>query len=234
MDGVLATLAIYRAAFARGGMLALGNWLVLGSAFAYGFLVIAALQVAVLLGPLGGFLITLVLAACAGSFLYLVEMMVRTSRVSLADFRRSFGVYLGDVIGVMFVLWIGFRLLDLAMAGLPQGGLIILCAHLVVLVLFNAVPELIYLGHHSALELLSESYRFIADNWIEWFPPNVILGGVLLGVWSFPVEGQVAFLAKIAVAALLLYLAMVIRGLLFLELLGTSRRGRIFRHRVGR
>ena len=36
-----------------------------------------------------------------------------------------------------------------------------------------------------------------------------------------------------AVIALFVYFAMVVRGLLYIELAGTSRRGRAFRHRAG-
>src|SRR5262249_51033993 len=124
-------------------------------------------------------------AACIGSFLYLVEMLVRTNRVTLADFQRSFGVYLWDVMGIAFVLWLVFRVLSPTIASVPQGGLILLGLKVLVLVLGNAVPELIYLGHHSTLALLAESYRFVADNWIEWFPPNILLLGIFVALERF-------------------------------------------------
>ena len=54
--------------------------------------------------------------------------------------------------------------------------------HLVLLIFLNAVPELIYLGHHGGLNLLSESYRFIGENWIEWFPPNMLLILAAVGI----------------------------------------------------
>jgi hypothetical protein len=186
------------------------------------------------LGILGGFLIAIVGAACAGSFLYLVEMMVRTSRVTLADFQRSFMVYLQDVLAVGFVLWIGGQIVGLGLAGVPQGGLMRACIGILVLVFFNAVPELIYLGHHSAVALLAESYRFIVENWIEWFPPNLLMLAALYGILQIPGEGLALGIARQGAAALFVYFAMVVRGLLFVELSTTSRRGRIFRHRSTR
>lgn len=234
MAWLATTLAMYRRAFRRAGELTLRNWRVAGTTFAYSFALTAAAIVAPGLGIVGGFLISLVWAACASSFLYLVEMILRTGTVSWADFRRSFGVYLWDVVGVTFVVWVVFAVATPALGTIPQGPGIVLAMNLVVFVFFNAVPELIYLGHHSALELLTESYRFIADNWIEWFPPTLAMAGLVLAIalWSALLSGGILFV-RAAVLALLIYFMMVARGLLFLELHGSSRRARVFRHRAG-
>jgi hypothetical protein len=225
------TLQIYRRATSRAATLALRNWPVLGSVFAYSAIVTVAANFAVLLGIMGGFLLSLVSAACMGSFLYLVEMMVRTAKVSWEDFGRSFSAYLWDVIGVMFILWI-FQLVAVpVLLQSPQGGLILLCIHIAMLVFFNAVPELIYLGHHRAMELLAESYRFVADNWIEWFPPNIILMVGFFAIWRLRPSSTMAAVLQTAALALFGYFSMVLRGLLFIELAGSSRRGRAFRYR---
>src|SRR5437868_7937276 len=208
------------------------NWAVLGSLFVYAVVMSAATALAAALGILGGFLLSLVWAACVGSFLYLVEMIVRTGRVTLEDFRRSAGVYLWDVVGVTFVLWIVFRLLAPALGTFPQGPMLLLGLYLIVLVFFNAVPELIYLGRSSSLELLGESYAFIGENWIEWFPVTFALGALVLGLAALPVPPLVEW-PKLALVALLVYYTMVVRGLLFLELHGSTRRSRAFRHRMG-
>ena len=233
MSWLTATLALYRRVFSRAGQLALRNWPVLGTVFVYAAVMTTSVLVASRLGLLGGFLLSLVWASCVGSFLYLVEMMVRTGRVSWGDFRRSFGVYVWDVVGVSFILWIVFAIATPALRTVPQGPGIILALDLVIFVLFNAVPELIYLGHCSSLELLAESYAFISDNWIEWFPPNIAAAGLLYLVASVPLGGILAW-GQTAGMALLVYVAMVARGLLFLELHGSSRRARAFRHRTGR
>jgi hypothetical protein len=107
-----------------------------------------------------------------------------------------------------------------------------LALNVVILVFGNAVPELIYLGHHSTLALLGESYRFVGENWIEWFPPNLLLIAVLV-MLNAPVLSAGMSLLQLGLTALFLYFAMVFRGLLFLELYGSSRRGRMFRYRMG-
>lgn len=232
MSWLTVTLALYRRTLARAASLTLRNWPVLGSLFVYSAVMSVAWSLAPALGILGGFLVSLVWAACVGSFLYLVEMMVRTSRVTLDDFRRSAGAYLWDVVGVTFVIWLAFRLLTPMLATVPQGPMLVLGLTLAVLVFFNAVPELIYLGRCSSLELLGQSYAFIGENWIEWFPLTIALGVLVLLVSAAPVPPALAW-AKLALVALMVSYTMVVRGLLFLELHGSSRRARAFRHRMG-
>jgi len=226
------TLALYRRTLRRAAELTLRNWPVLGSLFVYAAVMSAATVLAAALGIVGGFLLSLVWAACVGSFLSLVEMIVRSGRVTLDDFRRSAGVYLWDVVGVTFVLWIAFQLLTPALATIPQGRMLLLGLMLIVLVFFNAVPELIYLGRCSSLELLGESYAFIGENWIEWFPLTVVLGALVLALDALPLAPLLEW-PKLAAVALLVYYTMVVRGLLFLELHGSTRRSRAFRHRMG-
>lgn len=232
MTWLTTTLAMYGRAFARAGTLTLRNWPVAGTTFAYSLALTGAAALASQLGILGGFLMSLVWAGCVSSFLYLVEMMLQTGSVSLADFRRSFGVYLWDVVGVTFVVWIVFALATPALRTIPQGPGLILGLNLVIAVLFNAVPELIYLGHHSSLDLLGESYRFIADNWIEWFPAVLLMAVPLVVIVEMPLP-NVLTIARPVLLGLWVYFMMVARGLLFLELHGSSRRARAFRHRAG-
>lgn len=231
MEWFLVTLKTYQKVFERAGRLAAKNWRVLGSVFAYAAIMSVTAWMSEFLPLVGGFVISLVWAACVGSFLYLVEMIVRTSKVTLDDFRRSFGAYVWDVVGITFVLWIFFRLATPALLQLPQGYLIFLCVQIAVFVLFNAVPELIYLGHYSALALLQESYAFIAANWIEWFPANLAAAGILYAVASLPASGMAAYL-RMAVLSLLVYFVMVMRGLLFIELHATTHRSRAFKYRM--
>lgn len=231
MEWLIVTLNMYRDAFARAAVLVAKNWLVLLSVFAYSAIMWLTIPIVVSLGLVGGLILNLVTAACVGSFLYLVEMMVRTTKVSLEDFRRSFVVYVGDVIGVMFVMWVLNLLLAPILMDSQYGVALSIFASIAIFVLFNAVPELIYLGHHSSLALLAESYRFISNNWIEWFPPNLLALAVLYTILALPVAG-LGQIGQVAVASLFTYFVMVMRGLLFLELSTSSDRARRFKYRA--
>lgn len=232
MEWLAVTLALYAKVFRRAAELIGRNWPVLGTVFVYSAVLSATTIIAAPLGLAGGFLAGLVWAGCVGSFLFLVETMVRTTRVSMDDLRRSAGAYLGEVLGISFLVWIVSTLGATVLAGVPQGRAIFFAAELVALVLLNAVPELIYLGRSAALELVGASFAFVRENWVEWFPPTLAL---MAGVWglSAPALGGLASWIQAAAIALLLYFGMVVRGLLFIELHGTSRRSRAFRHRMG-
>lgn len=222
---------MYRRVFLRAAELAMRNWWVLLSVFAYASIVWAATLLLPLLGIAGGFLFSLVWSACAGSFLYVVEMMVQTSRVTPQDFRASFGAYLWDVVGVSFVLWVFWMVVMPALQQMPQGYAVLQCIRLAGFVLFNAIPELIYLGRYTSLQLFSESFTFIGNNWIEWFPANLVAVAMVTLVWEAPLADPLSYL-QLAAVSLLIYFTMIMRGLLFLELHGTSRRGRAFKYRI--
>ena len=82
----------------------------------------------------------------------------------------------------------------------------------------------------SGLELISASYNFIVENWIEWLVPNLILfaaGYFLLDyfdslLFGLPVFVQL-FLSALVLGLLLTYF-MIFRGFLFSQLHGTTRR----------
>ncbi len=232
MDWLITTAALYSRVLGRAAVLAIGSWPMAAVVLAYGSVMGVATFLMFNIGALGGFLPPLALAFCGGSFLYCVEAVVRTGKATMNDFRSSLGAYFSDVLGVMFALWI-FQLLASFLGGTPYGLAITMFSSLLVWVFFNATPELIYLGHHSTMDLLGESYRFILQNWIEWFPLNIALGLVVLAFWNLPSGGVLVFSVKAFTGGMLIYFAMVMRGLLFLELNDSSRRSRIFRHRAG-
>lgn len=234
VESLVVTLEMYRRAFGRGAILAVKNWPVLGSLFVYQGVLALGAEAAGYLGIIGGFLMSILRAACFGSLLYLVEMIVRTGKVSWGDFGRSFGVYLWDFVAVFFAFWVFSQLSTLVLSQLPQGHVIFVCLILVAFVLFNAVPELIYLGHYNLATLLARSYEFVANNWIEWFPPNLLLAVGFIILWGYPTNSPVAWVVQGAVSALFFYFAMIVRGLLFIELDGSTRRSRLFRHKMGR
>ncbi len=231
MEWFWVTWSMYRRVFKRAAALAGRNWPVLLTTFAYMLIMSVAALLAPLFGLVGGLLLTLVWAACVGSFLYLVEMIVQTSRVTLQDFRGSFGAYLWDVVGVSFVLWVFWMIVTPALHRTPHGYAIVQCIQLAGFVLFNAVPELIYLGRCTSLQLFAESYAFIGSNWIEWFPANLAAAAVIYPVASAPLAEPLSYL-QLGFVSLLVYFAMIMRGLLFLELQGTSRRGRAYKYRI--
>jgi hypothetical protein len=105
-------------------------------------------------------------------------------------------------------------------------------------ILLNPVPEFIYQTRTSGLELLSASYNFIVENWLEWLVPNILItiaGFFLLrflsaAIWALPFLVQ-WFVIAFGLGLFLTYF-MTFRGFLFAELHGTTRRSRMYRYKA--
>ena len=232
------TLWMYGMALKRAWECVRKNLVVSFAPLGYSLVLSAAAIVALPLGILGGFLLGLVAQACASSGLYLVKNMIDSGKTGLDDFVRGFTVYIWELITIAFMLWIPLRLADTALATVPNGALIYFCIEVALYILLNPVPELIYRSRTTGIELLSASYNFIVENWIEWLVPNIVLAAIgytLLGQldpmlfgWPYFVR---LFLHWFALGLFLTYM-MTFRGFLFIELHGSSRRSRIYRYRA--
>lgn len=230
MEWLTVTAQLYRQVYSNGVQLAAKNWPVLFTVLIYSTVLELGARLVAPFGMIGGFAMSLLFAACVSSCLSLVETIVRTSKATLEDFRSSFGTYLYDVLGVSFVSWIFFTLVTPMIAQSAQGAILLVCLEIAIFVFFNAVPELIYLGRFTVLQLLGESYSFVTENWIEWFPVTLFFLAAFIGLSLLP--PQIPSLVQSCLLGALLYLALIVRGLLFLELHGSSRRSRAFRYRA--
>jgi len=242
------TAGIYGRALRLGVRLLVGNVILVVPALALliapvvaGF-VLAPLSVGSAGGLMRGMITVLIQSACFSALLACTGEVIRTRRLVLADVRAGFVAYLGDVINVRFVLWI------ITFVSATFGGLASVLVLLATLTFFNAVPELIYLGCYGTADLLTASYRFIGERWVEWFPLNALLlwilfvvmtAGSLAGAPAVALTGGgalgdgVALVLTLLATAVALAFAMLVRGLLFLELTESSRRARAFRQASG-
>lgn len=218
------TLAMYGRVFRRAAELLGRNWQVALLASAYVLALGMLGGVLTPFGLVGGIIWTTARAAACGSWLVFVEQVVRNGRANLRDLPSSFGTYFGDMLNIFFLLFLG----QFALLQFPFLFILFLLAALVFL---NAVPEIVYLGRSSTMELLAESYRFIGANWIEWFPPNLVLIVVLAAVHALLPPSPFGVVRAVGIGFVLAYL-FIMRGLLFLELTTSSRRAREFRRRA--
>jgi hypothetical protein len=238
MEQIKAIFWIYKTCLIRTVELVRGNLGIIFAPIAYGLALSAAALLLAPLGFIGGMVLGVVLAACASSALYLIENVVRMGKASLQDFTRGFSVYIWEILTIAFIFWIPMRLLAQFAFTTPNGPLLYLGVQILLYVIFNAVPELIYQGRVSGLALLSASYQFIVENWIEWLLPNLLVGvaGYLLRNLVYQLVTPVPFflqyfLVETAFGLFLTFL-MIFRGLLFSELNGTTRRSRVYRYKA--
>jgi len=230
------TLWIYALALRRSWECVMKNWVVSFAPLVYA----AGLSlVGSILGPfgiIGGVLFNLARLACISSGLCLIENMVRMGKADFDDFLKGFSTYLWELVQISFILWIPLQVLAMVLASTPNGGLIYFLIKIILYILLNPVPEFIYQTRSSGIELLSASYNFIVENWIEWFLPNIIITVVgyflrnALSVVTLGLPGFVRlFIVNFGFGLCLTYF-MLFRGFLFAELHGTTRRSRVYRY----
>jgi hypothetical protein len=233
-----ATLWLYATALRRSWESLLKNWVVSLAPWAYaGLLSIVALMVAPL-GMIGGLVLGLATQACISSGLYLVKNIVEGRRADFKDFINGFTVYLWELLGIAFVVWIPMRVLAMALASTPNGGLIFGLIQVALYILLNPVPELIYQTRSSGIGVISDSYYFVVENWLEWLLPNIVL--TIAGYWilnflraisiGLPSVMQI-FIVAVGMGLCLSYF-MIFRGFLFAELHGSTRRSRAYRYKM--
>lgn len=203
------------------------------------------------LGLVGSLILGLVLALCTSSYLSFLAGVVNGNRIGLQDLVDSWRPYFGSVITILFFLSIVQYTLVLLLPPAPGTEVVRVLVNLVLLVILNPVPEIIYQGRSEGLNILQESVEFLRESGVEWFLPLVVL--VLLSfvfpapILMMPLEigrltfptfggeglllGSGAGLVWAVVSAFLLFVLMVFRGLLFRALAGGTRRQRIYRSR---
>jgi hypothetical protein len=236
MKMIQVALWLYSSALQKSWQSVRKNWVVSLAPVVYGIILSVCITLVAPLGIIGGFIYSLVSAACASSALYLIKHLVDSGRTDINDFLTGFTVYIWDVITISFILWIPMQVAAMGLVSVPNGMLLFFLLRLGVFVLLNAVPELIYQGRASGLELIGASYNFIVENWLEWLTPNLLcalVGYFLLGLIDALLVGLPAYVETFLSAILLgfcLTYFMTFRGFLFRELHGTTRRSRLYRY----
>jgi len=238
MSTVQATLWIYAKALRRSWESLLKNWVVSFAPFAYAALLSILAFIVASLGIIGGLVLGLASQACISSGLHLIKNIVESGRADLKDFINGFTVYLWELLGIAFILWIPMRVLAMALASAPNGGLIFALIQIAIYILLNPIPELIYQTHASGLGLISESYNFIVENWLEWLLPNIVLtiaGYLILNILNAITTGLPGVVQVFIIAVgmgLCVSYFMIFRGFLFAELYGSTRRSRAYRYKT--
>ena len=176
-DMVTATIELYRTALGKTWQSLRRGWLTMIAVVVFVVILMVTAQLAGSLGIAGGFLLGAVNALLVGATLSLIEQSMTMARMlTIKDLFDSFGHYFWDVIGVGFVLWLPLMALDMGMQANPYGQFLSYAVFLLMFLLLNPAPEVIYLTRHdSPLDVIKRAYEFVMENWIEWFLPIALL-----------------------------------------------------------
>ncbi|RMH05522.1 MAG: hypothetical protein D6704_09430 [Nitrospirae bacterium] len=174
---IWATWQLYRRALIAAWASLTRSWVMIVGVLVYALLLTVIASVASGLGILGGLLVGFANAFFVGSVLSLLEQAVLSLRpMRWQDLWEQAGHYFWDVVAIGFLLWVPLQVLEMGMQRNPYGPAIISGVFLLMFILLNPVPEVIYqVRHASPLDVLKESYEFVVENWIEWFLPLAIV-----------------------------------------------------------
>jgi hypothetical protein len=188
---LIAAIELYRKVLRKTWQSLVRGWITILAVIGFLFLLMLAQQIAAPFGIAGGFLLGAVNALLVGATLSLIEQSISYTRMlTIKDVFGCFGHYFWDVIGVGFVLWIPLMALDMGTQTNPNGIFLSYAVMLLIFILLNPAPEVIYqVRHDSPLDVFKSSYEFVLENWIEWFLP---VGLLLLPLLAAP-EGLRSF-----------------------------------------
>ncbi len=214
MDLFQATLLLYRDALIKAARSFVRCWMIAVAVVIFMVLLVFAGASIARLGILGGLLMGAANALLVGATLSLIEDAVIGARpIRFQDIWQSFGSYFWDVIGVLFILWVPMMLLERGMAANPRGPVITSLIFLLLFIILNPAPEVIYqVRHGSSLDIIRESYEFVVENWIEWFLPLVVLSFPLLLAFINSPSGHIAWAGGLSFAQLVFFPWMVLNS----------------------
>lgn len=147
------------------------------------------------LGFLGGVLLAVLNAACAGTYLAMLRdtLSVRrnlgVSALGFSTLRSNLGASTWDIINVLFPLFV----VDLVLGLIGAPAVVPLIFGVAVFLFLNPIPEMIGRARTGGLDLYREAVQFMMNHGPEWLAPQFI---ALVVLWvAFPGQSlQILFL----------------------------------------
>ncbi len=218
----------------------------------YFIAVVIVSQLAAGISIFAGLIMTLFQSAVYSNYLFLMNRIIRVGHFTQDDFRMGFRAYFRKIWIVLLIIWVAeFAVVTLAQPiGLfiPAFGLVKIIAQVIAFILINPLPETLYQKHLAEVDSFAYAFNFVKENWIDWFVPNIILGGACYSVYwginqvfatalrglPYALKTSLSLvLFAILVQAILGYM-MVYRGFLFDMLSTTTRRKRLFMRHINK
>lgn len=245
---IQATAKMYLECARDAALMLVKNWFVLIASVAAWIIFEISVSLFARLGYAGGFILGIINVLLLSFYYKWISECVRKNKMKLADYFEFDRNLFSCVINAAFFLYIFMLLTSGISSPWPTA-----CINLALFILLNALPEVIYMRGAQGLNVFTDAYVFIKDNWLEWFLPFLIFfspvliatpvtflfmltsADPLLPVNKFIVLAMIAMqvmLVKNFILIISLIAAtwfMIFRGFLFRELEFGSRRQRAFK-----
>jgi len=192
------------------------------------------------LSILSGFITYFIQSAIISNYLYLLFNVINYDRLRLNDFKQGFMYFLWKVYGVLFIFYLARLLLSLVADVLGTGAYILnIIIGIIALVVFNPLPEAIYLKNYTPTDTVINTIEFTKENWFNWLFPNAILiiilyfitGNLLTGLFNTSVSFMgfsFKMILQYLVGQIIFSFMMIYRGHLYKLLSSSTRRKRMF------
>lgn len=219
----------------------LKNWPIIFTGFAYTiinisiFALISYLLTGVL-GILAGFIVAIVTSSLISNYLYLLANIIKYDKLTFNNFKEGFKYYLWKVYGIFFIAWIFSFLLNNVIGVMSSvASRISTIISILVLIIFNPLPEIIYQKSYSPWESLLYSFNFMKENWLSWLLPNIVFfsilylttGRIVNDIFTthlaYNFDVTVNGFVKYLIGQIVFSFTMIYRGYLF-DILSTSNR----------
>lgn len=126
------------------------------------------------MGFAGGMIAGLIQISLLCLYYSWISQSVQKERLRFQDLLQfDYGLFF-NIISVAFIIFIVQFLLQMLTTGL-DATFLILAVQLGIVLIFNAIPEVIHLNRIESVPALSEAAKFTRDNWIEWYLPFVVI-----------------------------------------------------------
>lgn len=253
---IKATLEIYKECVINATRGLVQNWILLVGTVACLIVFSILLPVFGQFGRVGGFMLGLLFDALLALHYSWLSETVSKNKLrwrSLLEF--DWGLFIA-IISVSFILYIVW-LVTFPFSQQPDARAAIIIVQLLIVFLFNAIPESIYIHRSESIAAFSLAASFTKENWIEWYLPFVILLLPWIWIGGHPVEvlltismlsplmpgviiilglsellpnsaAIIGYYGFLVVGVSLSTWFMLFRGFLFKELSSGSRRRRIY------
>ncbi|MBX7137808.1 MAG: hypothetical protein K1X83_07470 [Oligoflexia bacterium] len=152
----------------------LRNPLLIGSSIAAYLALIVLAQLFGGMGFAGGMVVGLAQVVLLAYYFSWLQDISNGVRLNLSEMLKLDYQLLSAVINAAFIIYIALFIVQQLIQGMQLERVLIVLQLFIILV-FNALPESIYIGRYDGMSALSESANFTKNRWIEWYLPLLVI-----------------------------------------------------------